>query len=605
MAGITGIGDIINEIKKLALNEVGNAIVNVDKSVAGLVKSFGQGIEFSEALTKSMIGAVTQVQLLGGTWNDVVQIQQQVSDSLNRNLILSSEQNQKLFAAQQASGQNAGIIATAFKDAGYSVYDSSSKMSDIVNTARELGVNVKSVTDKVVSNMGVLNQYNFVDGVEGLAKMATQASELRINMESTLGFARNVFKPEGAIEMAAALQRLGVAQSELLDPLRLMDLSANDPTELQNQIVQMTQQFVKMNEAGKMEIVDKRAFYELSEEMKIPYDQLTKMALGTEELNEKMSQIKFPDNITPKQREMIANLAEMEGGVAKISFNDASGNFVTKLVQDLKDPKEIEAITKLGEKKTLEDLTAQQLSFIQDIRAKVTAIASSPAYGIAGSKSISSGKKSVRNIVDVTGKNVTQVINAKNASQEIDKLANDFIKPFVNLISGKESLFQAAQEWNKGVGNLKTSVEKFGDKIIEAVKLSTKELKLNDKGEVVPVKDFIKFPDEKVKPLESDTILGLTKGPEFLKNISNNQNNNNQTQTSDASKPQVIEITLKHDINITAPSNIDSNQLMMVLKTNDVQQGIIESIRNSLTNNGLSGNPSKTQSIENFRTVLT
>ena len=38
--------------------------------------------------------------------------------------------------------------------------------------------------------------------------------------------------------MAAAMQRLGVAQSDLLDPLRLMDLSANDPTELQNQIVQ-------------------------------------------------------------------------------------------------------------------------------------------------------------------------------------------------------------------------------------------------------------------------------------------------------------------------------------------------------------------------------
>jgi len=39
--------------------------------------------------------------------------------------------------------------------------------------------------------------------------------------------------------MSAALQRLGVTQSELLDPLRLMDLSINDPGELQNQLVQM------------------------------------------------------------------------------------------------------------------------------------------------------------------------------------------------------------------------------------------------------------------------------------------------------------------------------------------------------------------------------
>ena len=71
----------------------------------------------------------------------------------------------------------------------------------------------------------------------------------------TLNFAEKVFNPEGAIQAAAALQRLGVAQSDLLDPLRLMDLSRNDPTELQNQIAEMSKQFVQLNEKGQFEIM--------------------------------------------------------------------------------------------------------------------------------------------------------------------------------------------------------------------------------------------------------------------------------------------------------------------------------------------------------------
>jgi hypothetical protein len=102
--------------------------------------------------------------------------------------------------------------------------------------------------------MESMNKYNFQGGVDGLAKMAAQASSMRIDMKTTLNFAEGLYNPEKAIEMSSALQRLGVTQSDLLDPLRLMDLSLNDPTELQNQLVQMTEQFVQLNEKGQFQI---------------------------------------------------------------------------------------------------------------------------------------------------------------------------------------------------------------------------------------------------------------------------------------------------------------------------------------------------------------
>ena len=103
--------------------------------------------------------------------------------------------------------------------------------------------------------MNYMNQFTFQGGVEGLAKMAAQAVSLRINMDSTLNLANRLFDPENAIETAAAMQRLGATQSDLLDPLRLMDLAQNDPTELQNQIAEMSKQFVQLNKDGNFEIM--------------------------------------------------------------------------------------------------------------------------------------------------------------------------------------------------------------------------------------------------------------------------------------------------------------------------------------------------------------
>ncbi len=230
-------------------------LFEVDDAAKAIAKSFGTGTDNIVNLKMSMTNAVTEVTKLGGNFEKIAQIQQTVGESVGRNVVIASEAYAKLYAAGEVSGKQAAEFVPKFKDVGISIYQAGTQMEKIVNTAREIGVNVGTVTGEVMKHMDKLNLITFQGGVEGLAKMAAHATSINMDMGKTLEFAEKVYNPEGAIETAAALQRLGVTQSQLLDPLRLMDLSQNDPEELQRQIADLGKDFVKLNEKGQFEIM--------------------------------------------------------------------------------------------------------------------------------------------------------------------------------------------------------------------------------------------------------------------------------------------------------------------------------------------------------------
>jgi hypothetical protein len=96
-----------------------------------------------------------------------------------------------------------------------------------------------------------MNLYNFEGGIKGLAKMAATSERLGLSMQTVFNQADKIMNPEGAIEMSAALQRLGVTSSGLLDPLRAMDLAQNDPEQLQKEMVNLGKEFTRFNEKNR------------------------------------------------------------------------------------------------------------------------------------------------------------------------------------------------------------------------------------------------------------------------------------------------------------------------------------------------------------------
>jgi len=209
----------------------------------------------------------------------------------------------------------------------------------VVDIARSMGVNVEEVSRQVSNNIGLLDKYGFENGVQGLAKMAANAALMRVDVSSISGMLEKAFEPEGAITMAATLQRLGAQQADLLNPLRLMDLSQNNPEEMLKVLADDVQRYVQQAEDGQFKISDygRRVMREYEKATGVNYEQLVKMAKSTAEIQDKMGKIAFPTkfNLSEEQQKMIASMAEMKGGEYKISMTDEKGEKVEKSITQL------------------------------------------------------------------------------------------------------------------------------------------------------------------------------------------------------------------------------------------------------------------------------
>ena len=278
------------------MREILNTVNQVDSEAVKVAKNFGQGRENILSIKTTLVDAANSVEALGGKFEDVAKIQTALTGTMNRAVLLSSESYSKIFAATSVTGQEAGALFEKFKNVGTSAYGVADGMQKIVDTARQQGLSVAAVSKQAVDNMESMNKYNFQGGVDGLAKMAAQATSLRINMETTLNFAEDLYKPEKAIEMSAALQRLGVTQSELLDPLRLMDLAQNNVPQLQQELGKMFKQYTMFDEKTKSFKIMPGARLQLkaiADEMGIGIQEAERYALGAADIGKKLSEISF------------------------------------------------------------------------------------------------------------------------------------------------------------------------------------------------------------------------------------------------------------------------------------------------------------------------
>jgi len=588
----------------LKTNVSGDAIMKImndlDEKAHDVTKSFAAGRDNMMGLKAAMADAVTSVQLLGGEFADIARIQEDVAKSLGRNVILNKDAYAQLYAAEDVSGQKIETIVTAFKNAGASAYQAGKDMQTVIDSSRAIGVNAFQVSKMVLDNTEMMNRYNFVGGVEGLSKMAAQAVSLRVDMKETMQFAKDVFKPDGAIEMAAALQRLGVAQSDLLDPLRLMDLSANDPTELQNQIVQMTQQFVQLGKSGHFEIMPgaKRQFMEIATAMNIPYETLTKMALGSQELDDKMKKIKFPEFATEDQRKMIANLAEMNksGNGYEISFSDREGKLQTKDVTKL-DDEDIKQIAKFGESKPMEVIAKDSLTNLKDIAANIKAIAQKGGFAAAASVPGQYLQQAPRDISESFRKTFdNESTQIKTLREGINKNVGGMLNTINDLVSGKKSLPDALKTLQTSFDSASNYFGKLKDDTIKNAKgagvdmlnssnpyiqIAAKALERLVANEMkgtpnTPVNDFM-INGQNLVTNPADTIFGGTGANKFFEavnKLTSNTNNTGMVDNSSQNMNSTLDINFK--LQVDSNQNIDMAQLERAFNNTALKEKIIE-----------------------------
>lgn len=613
--------DINKKLGEETLNIKG-FITEMDKLSVQVLKSMGQGREIINALSQSMGEILSDVTRLGGSLSDIQKIQLEAVSSLGRNVILNSKVYDDLFAATKVTGKEASEIIPAFKNIGVSVYNAASGVQTIIDNARQLGVNAQEVTAKVLTNIDNINKFNFQGGVDGLAKMAAQATSLRIDMNQTMLFAEKVFNPEGAITAAAALQRLGVTQSQLLDPLRLMDLAQNDPTELQNQIVQMTKQFVRLGESGNFEIMPgaKRQLREIQSALNIPYEQLTKMALGSVELEEKMKKITFPD-IPEDKKKFIANLAEMgESGKYEVTFYDEQKKeTITKAVEALEE-RDIKYLEKTATPKSLEQLAKEQLEVNKSMAGDIRSIAIRPKVAVATSSATLEAVEAARLSTQAINEILSgEKLSIKSLRGGFDDIGNELIEvaktsidnPRQGIAKLEELLGELPTKFTKFFEEVKPEIKTRAEKVynefettqnrwIELLKKGIEKLKgepqrLNDfaylpgigRFEANPQDTFLGFTDRNQqvqKTIESSLLNPLPSLPPQF-NFENKQSTTQLTKEDIQSLiPENFNYTGKLDINITAPVGVNPKDLELALKNNLLIEQIISSIKNKQSN---------------------
>lgn len=453
-----------NPEDKGSLEELKKNIESLGSPIDKILESIGEMYDEADKLNNAFLSgrvrmdemadaasrAASGVLRLGGDITDVSNTMAKIAEGSRRNVIATEDQVSKLYAASKILGDDVGSIVNSFEEVGVGTAQIGENLEKSIEYVQSVGLNANVVMGDVKNNMELMNKFNFQDGVVGMSRMAAQASMLRFDMNATSNFAEKVMKPEGAIETASALQRLGVAVGQLGDPFSLMNDAINDPGALQDSLIKATKQFTQFDEKTKTFKINPQGLLTLREmatETGISYEQLSKSALAAADLDKRLSAISPTlDFENEEDKQFIANMATMskEGDYVVKLKNDETGIIETKKLGELTQGE----ITKLREQqenapKTLEEIQISQLDVLKDMSASLKANLAKGTFGVAGASvvrgNITGAERITRALTSSIDKNVPESGKiTEKINETIDKMSSLFIQRDSNKISTEE-----------------------------------------------------------------------------------------------------------------------------------------------------------------------
>jgi len=449
--------------------------------------------EMADAAAKAAAGVIR----LGGDINGVSETMKGIAEGSKRNVIAAEEQVSKLYAASQILGTDSKTLVENFANVGYETSQIGVNLEKSIAYIQSVGGNTKTVTKEVVANLDQMNRYQFEGGVQGLAKMAAQASMLRFDMSQTFNFTNKMLSPENAINMAAAFQRLGVAAGNLTDPFALMNQSINDPTGLQNSLARLGQEFTYFDEETQSFKINPQGVLtlkQMEEEAGLAAGSLSKSALAAAELDKRVSKISPSLNFKNEEdKQLLANMATMEGGEYVVQLKDDQGGIVeTKKLSDVTQ-EEFERLREQQAKapKTLEDIQKSQLDVLTRIEATLQGNVAKATYGVAGSNIVRSNITGAERLIDAVSKAVDVTVPESRTISEkindtVNKLAMTFKDKETGQISGKD-FENKVKGFEDEIKNAATSMGKAG---VDGLKNILRETNQNITGKSLIEKVF-------------------------------------------------------------------------------------------------------------------
>jgi hypothetical protein len=459
----------VEKLNEKSLKDAQDALSNFS---AEILKTFGQGRERVFELQKALVDAVPAVTRLGGNLSNVQQIISGIATASRRNVLATTEQIEKFYAVEKVLGKTANELSDSFLNVGVGIESIPKALEESIQYVQSIGGNSKQVFEDVSKNMEKMNRFQFEDGVLGLTKMAAQASMMRFDVGETLKLADDVLNPDRAIEVAAAFQRLGVAAGTLVDPFALMNASINDPSGLQDSLIDVAKQFTYFDEKTRTFKINPQGVLtlkEMQQQTGVSAAEMTKLGLAAAELDERLSQISPSIEFKNEEdKQYLANIGAMTKG----------GDYVVKLKGSDEEIKLSEITQKQFDKlideqkagsKSVEETARDQLTNLQTLDQNVAAIRATitgtmlttdPSMDIA--EGIREGADAFLRVggQQLNTKELREVANA-NAQELQDKLLASIEKGNVNPAEITRILTEGAVNIFGTIG--KKSIETIGE----------------------------------------------------------------------------------------------------------------------------------------------
>ena len=549
---------------------LGKTIEETYNAQAELNKTFGQGQERLSEMYKSISDAAPRIARLGGDMKDVQSTMIGIADASRRNVIANTEDVEKLYAATKVVGGTASELSNAFLDVGVGIEQVGKQLEDSVNYVRSIGGNTKAVMADVTKNMDQMNRYQFAGGVQGLTKMAAQASMLRFDMGQTFALAEKVLDPENAIEVASAFQRLGVSAGNLADPFQLMNMSINDPSGLQDSLADVAKQYTYFDEKTKTFKINPQGVLTLKEMEKqtgVSAKEMSKMGLAAAELDQRLSAVNMAGlNIKEEDKQYLANIAKMgEGGDYEVKLTDDKGNEYTKKLSEVTQTEMDKLIKEQKEgPKTLEEIARSQLTIDEAMLADIRGLRVAFEQGITSPKQVRQGiagaQRASKTILGETSDKFGKTKDYRDLSEGIlDTLG----KVATDLKEGNKPLTDVLSTGLYGLGStLDASQKRFTEVLKEVGENIATKLTNKTVGESTLKSGFQKINEiSGVKSPSSASPLNASSGNK-IETLQNTQSNTT-TQTTKGT----VDVGGKIEVDVKVPAGLSSEQLKQILDT--------------------------------------
>jgi hypothetical protein len=528
-------------------------------------KFFTQGRQRMLELQTSLADTTPVVARLGGGIGDVANIISKVAVESRRNVIASTEEVEKLYAAQQVLGLGADTLTKAFLDVGMGLETVGESLENSIEYVQSIGGNAQTVMKDVTNNMDQMNRYQFEGGVMGLTKMAAQASMLRFDMSQTFQLAEKVLSPEGAIETAAAFQRLGVASGNLADPFALMNASINDPGALQDSLVDVAKQFTYFDEKTKTFKINPQGVLtlkEMQQQTGVSAAEMSKLGLAAAELDERLSQIspsiKFESE---EDKQYLANIGAMgEGGKYVVELEDGT----KKELQSLNQEEFNELIKEQKERpKDLEDIARSQMSTSKLILNDVSAIRAKIVGGVVSAGPILEGREKIREGVTTVSGALSEVGSAERVRQETTKAIGD-IGTLIDDLKGSMDTTAAVSKYLESLGSQMGNIEKsFEDSIREtATKIDQSS---SDESLIGQLRKTLE--DTVTKEVVSSQTANKVTATSFIEGRQTQMQEmaTSKTSTQSTNTKTTIDIGGNLKVEVAVPSGVSSEMVQKIL----------------------------------------